>query len=248
MRRSEIIRLLSDGSSLQIKDLAETLGVSLMTIHRDLTQLQELGFIRRTRGIVSAEKSMLFESSYQFRVRQNIEEKRNLARAAIKHLEPGNAVMWDDSTTTFHVTDFINEVSPITVITNAFPVLERLQNSADITVIALGGKYLRPYNGYFGIYCERMIASFRVDVALMSTTTVQGLSLFTQDEMVVRNKQAMMSAARKKVLLVDRSKFQFSALNHFGELTDFDVVIVPRSLDPETVQRLTAGGVKLELV
>ena len=247
-RRAEIIRLLSDGSTIQIKDLAQSLDVSLMTIHRDLLVLQEQGFVRRMRGIVSAEKSMLFESNYHYRSRQKIEEKRRLARAAIAHLEPGNAVMWDDSTTTFHVTEFIADVTPITVITNAFPVLEALQDNPDVALIAIGGKYLRPYNGFFGIYCERAISSFRVDVALLSTTTVQGLSLFTQDEVVVRAKQSMMAVARKKVLLVDQSKFQFSALNHFADLTDFDVVIAPKELDTQLVNRLVSGGVKLELV
>lgn len=245
-RRAEIIRMLSDGSTFQIKDLAQSLDVSLMTIHRDLSFLQEQGFVRRMRGVVSAEKSMLFESNYQYRKRQKIEEKRRLARAAISHLEPGNAVMWDDSTTTYHVTEFIAEVAPITVITNAFPVLEALQDNPDIALIAIGGKYLRPYNGFFGIYCERAISSFRVDVALLSTTTVQGLSLFTQDEVVVRAKQAMMAVARKKVLLVDQSKFEFSALNHFADLTDFEVVIVPKDLDPEIADRLSSGGVRLE--
>lgn len=247
-RRAEIIRMLSDGSTIQIKDLAQSLDVSLMTIHRDLLFLQEQGFVRRMRGVVSAEKSMLFESNYHYRARQKIEEKRRLARAAIRHIEPGNAVMWDDSTTTFHVTEFIQEVSPVTVITNAFPVLEALQDNPDIALIAIGGKYVRSYNGFFGIYCEKAISSFRVDVALLSTTTVQGLSLFTQDEVVVRAKQAMMAVARKKVLLVDQSKFHFSALNHFADLTDFDIVIAPKELDGQLVNRLTSGGVNFELV
>lgn len=246
-RQAGIVKALSEGATIQIKDLAQQLGVSLMTIHRDLTTLQELGIVRRMRGAVSAEKSMLFESSYQFRAHKHVEEKRALARAAIKHIEPGNAVMWDDSTTVFHVTEFIDEVVPVTVITNAFAVLEKLQTHPEVTTIALGGRYLRSFHGYFGIYCERAIASFRADIALMSTTAVQGLSLFTADEMVVRTKQAMMAVSQKKILMVDSSKFQHSALNHFADLTDFDVVIVPKSLDTAILDPLHQGGVKIEL-
>ena len=247
-RRSEIIRILMETGSAQIKDLATTLGVSLMTVHRDLNDLHDQGLVRRIRGAVSAEKSMLFESSYLYRARQHVEEKRRLARAAAAHIEPGNAIVWDDSSTTFHVCDYIEQMTPITVITNALPVMERLRDKQDVELIGLGGKYHRVYNGFFGIACERAIRSYHVDVALMSTTTIQGTSLFTQDEHVVRAKQAMMEIARKKVLLVDESKFHFSALNYVAELTAFDVVLVSQSVDRAIVERMKAAGVKLELV
>jgi DeoR/GlpR family transcriptional regulator of sugar metabolism len=246
-RRSEIIRILMENGSAQIKDLSETLNVSLMTIHRDLNDLQNQGLVRRIRGSVSAEKSMLFESSYTYRARRYTEEKRRLARAAINHIEPGNAIMWDDSSTTYHVCEFVEQVAPVTIITNALPVMERLRDIQDIELIGLGGKYHRVYNGFFGLACETMIRSFHVDVALMSTTTIQGLSLYTQDEEVVRTKQAMLAVARKKVLLVDESKFHFSALNHVADLTAFDVVIVSKAVPEDAVVRMRQHGIRVEI-
>ncbi|MBX3582296.1 MAG: DeoR/GlpR transcriptional regulator [Rhizobiaceae bacterium] len=247
-RRAEIIKLLMESPSLPIKDLATRLDVSLMTIHRDLNDLQTQGLVRRLRGSVSAEKSMLFESSYLFRTHQHVGEKRKLARAAIAHIEAGDAIVWDDSSTTFHVTEFIDQVTPVTIITNALPVLEKLRASPDIDLIALGGKFHRSYNGFFGLACERAIRSYRVDVALLSTTTIQGLSMFTQDEQVLRAKQAMIEIARKKILLVDESKFHFSALNHVADLSVFDVVLVSRTVDEELVDQMQQAGIKLELV
>jgi DeoR/GlpR family transcriptional regulator of sugar metabolism len=247
-RRTEIMRILMDGGSTQIRELGERLGVSLMTIHRDLAELAEQGLIRRVRGAVSAEKSLLFESSYLFRARKNIEEKRRLARAAVAHLEPGHAVVWDDSTTTYQMVDFISQVTPITVLTNALPVLSQLHEMADVQLIALGGRYHRGYNAFVGLACEKAIRSYHVDVAVMSTTTVQDLSLYTQDEHIVRVKQAMLEVARKKILLVDESKFHFTALNHVAELTDFDLVLLPAGVDPERVAGLQRSGVKIELV
>jgi DeoR/GlpR family transcriptional regulator of sugar metabolism len=248
LRRSEIIRILMESGSAQIKDLATTLDVSLMTIHRDLNDLHNQGLVRRIRGAVSAEKSMLFESSYLYRARQHVEEKRRLARAAVAHIEPGNVIVWDDSSTTFHVCDFIDQVTPVTVITNSLPVMERLRDKQDVELIGLGGKYHRAYNGFFGLASERAIRSYHVDVALLSTTTIRGLSLYTQDEQVLRSKQAMIEIARKKILLVDESKFHFSALNHVADLSVFDVVLVSNSVEKAIVERMKDAGVKLELV
>lgn len=247
-RRSEIMRILIDAGTIHTKDLAERLGVSHMTIHRDLTDLQERGYVRRIRGEVSAEKTVLFESSYLFRSRQHAEEKRRVARAAVQQIEPGNAVLWDDSSTTFHVAEFIDRVTPVTVITNALPVIERLSTMADVDLIAIGGRYNKSYNGFFGIACEKAIGSYHVDVALMSTTTVQGLSLYTQDEQVVRAKQAMIASARRRVLLVDSSKFTFTALNYVADLTAFDLVILPSEVEPAAIDRMRAAGVKVEVV
>jgi len=247
-RRSQIMRILMESGSAQIKELAENLQVSLMTIHRDLNDLQDQGLVRRIRGSVSAEKSMLFESSYLYRAHQHVDEKRRLARAAVRHIEPGNAIVWDDSSTTFHVCDFIEQVAPVTVITNALPVMDRLRDVQEIELIGLGGKFHRGYNGFFGLACENTIRTFHVDVALLSTTTIQGLSLFTQDEQVVRAKQAMLSIARKKILLVDESKFHYSALNYVAELSVFDVVLVSQSVPQDAVARMRQHGIKLELV
>jgi DeoR/GlpR family transcriptional regulator of sugar metabolism len=247
-RRAEIMRLLMEGGSTPIKDLGERLDVSLMTIHRDLSDLQEQGLVRRMRGQVSAEKTMLFESSYLYRTRQHVADKRRLAEAAIAHIEPGNAIVWDDSSTTFQVCDFISQVTPVTVITNALPVMERLRNMPDVDLIALGGRHNRVYSGFFGMACENAIGTFHVDVALLSTTTVQGLSLYTQDEQVVRAKQAMMAIARKRILLVDSSKFRFTALMHVAQLTDFDVVLVAGDTNGVDLQLMRDAGVKLQLV
>lgn len=247
-RRTEIVRVLMESGTVQIKELTSLLGVSLMTIHRDLNVLEDQRVLRRLRGAVTAEKSMLVESSYQYRARQKVEHKRRLAKAAIRHIEPGNAVIWDDSSTTFHVTEFIADVAPVTVITNALPVMEKLRDMPDIDLIGLGGKYNRAYTGFFGMACEKAIRTLHVDVALLSTTTIQGIAMYTQDEQVVRAKQAMIEVARKKILLVDETKFHFSALNFVANLTEFDVVLLAGDIEPAVLDALRAAGVKMELV
>ncbi|MCD1632485.1 DeoR/GlpR family DNA-binding transcription regulator [Martelella mediterranea] len=247
-RRTKIIQFLMSGSSIQIRDLAEMLNVSLMTVHRDLSVLEAEGLARRLRGSVSAEKSLLFESSYNYRGRKNVEDKKRLARAAIAHLEPGNAVMIDDSTTTFHLTDYLEEVSPLTVVTNAAPILERLRQTPDIDLVSTGGRYHPGYHGYFGANCEKAMRSYHVDVAILSTTTIQGLSLYTPDEIVVRAKQTMMQVARRRILLADATKFQFSALNYVAEITDFDLVILTGDIPPKELELMRASNVNVEIV
>lgn len=247
-RRTKIIQMLMNGTSTLIRDLAEILDVSVMTIHRDLSALEKEGLVRRLRGSVSAEKSLLFESSYNYRSRKNVEDKRRLARAALAHLEPGNAVMIDDSTTTYHLSEFLPEIAPLTVVTNAAPILERLRHMPEIDLVSTGGRYHPGYNGYFGANCEKAIRSYHVDVAILSTTTIQGLSIYTPDEIVVRAKQAMMQVARRRILLADATKFGFSALNYVAEITDFDLVILTGDIPPGKLEAIKASKVNVQIV
>ena len=247
LRRTKILDLLLGGQQVPIKEIAEKLDVSLMTIHRDLVELEQNGAITRVRGAVSAEKSVLFESSYLFRSQKQIEEKKRLAKAALKYISPGNALAWDDSTTAFQLTEFIQEMTPLTVLTNGLAVIHRLCTEPGVEVIALGGKYHRGFNGFFGLHCETATATYVVDVAVMSSTTIRDASLFTQDEQVVRMKRAMLGIAKKSVLLVDSTKFKHSALNHIADLSDFDHVIISKDTEVEKLDDLRRRGVIFEL-
>lgn len=247
IRRTKILDLLLGGQQVPIKEIAEKLDVSLMTIHRDLAELEQNGAITRVRGAVSAEKSVLFESSYFFRSQKQVDEKKRLAKAAIKYIQPGNALAWDDSTTAYQMTEFIQDVTPITVLTNGLPVIQRLSTEPGVEIIGLGGKYHRGFNGFFGLQCEQAISTYVVDVAVMSSTTIQGVSLFTQDEQVVRMKRAMLNIAKKSVLLVDSTKFKYSALNHIADLSEFDHVIISGDSEAENLENLRKSGVAFEL-
>lgn len=131
--------------------------------------------------------------------------------------------------------------------TNGLDTINLLAKVSEVNVIALGGSYHRGFNGFFGLQCEEAISKRRVDVAVMSTTTVHGKSMYTQNERVLRVKRAMMRISRKTVLLVDSSKFQHSALNHIAELTDFDHVIISQETDKEVLSNLRSEGVRFEL-
>lgn len=248
LRHSAIVKILMESDRTQIKDLAEILKVSLMTIHRDLNTLQSKGLVRRVRGSVSAERSLVFESSYLFRSNQYVEEKRALAEAAVQHIEPGNAIIWDDSSTTYQICDYIESVTPVTVITNGLPVVSRLHAAPDVDLVCTGGKYHKSYNGFFGLTCEESIRTYHVDVALLSTTTVQGLSIYTADEQVVRVKRAMIDIAQKRILLADSSKFTFTALHYVADLSVFDLVLASKSTDAQYVDKMVSAGINLELV
>lgn len=106
-------QVLAEGSATAA-ELAERFGVSLMTIHRDLDELERQGVVRKFRGGVTAQPSGVFESNVQYRLKTMRPQKAAVAERALKLVEPGMAIMLDDSTSALEIARALRlaEVTP----------------------------------------------------------------------------------------------------------------------------------------
>lgn len=247
-RRHEIVKLVQNGKTVQVDELAERLAVSRMTIHRDLDLLESRGLLRKERGGATAESSLLFESNFHYRFQSFQEEKRALARAARALIEPGNVVMIDDSTTTLMICEELETIEHVTVITNSLAVCEKMRDRGNVHLILTGGSYNDTLQGFYGLVCEQTLSKLRADWAFLSASSAIGVSLYHQDQEVVRMKRALMASAERSVLLLGASKFKSRALNHFAEISEFDRVFIDRQVDEATAQRLRQAGISFDLV
>lgn len=247
-RRNRILELLRARDAASVDELAELLAVSKMTIHRDLDRLADLKLIRRIRGGATLQPSVVFESEVGYRARQHLAEKQALARRVSELIEPGMALILDDSTTTSAIQPFLLERLPLTVITNCVSLINALARQEGITLISLGGCYDPISDAFFGIVCEASVGCLRADLGIFSTAAVHGASAYLRDQDIARAKLAMMAASDRSVIAFDQSKFGKSALNLFTPLTAFDDVFVPDSTDPRLVTELKMAQVRVEVV
>jgi DeoR/GlpR family transcriptional regulator of sugar metabolism len=247
-RRKALLDYLLPVGSAQVDELADHFGVSRMTVHRDLKILEEQGIVRRVHGGVTVRSSNLADSTILYRSRLADSEKDALARAAVELVEPGQAIILDDSTTAVHVAAQIVSRKPLTVISSSLSVIDTLKDAHGIETICLGGHYNPRFNAFFGYFCEQAVGSLRANILFMSTSTVFGSTAYHQQEEVVKIKRALMSAADKKILLIDSSKFGKTALIRLAALTEFDEVITDNGIPPEDAEVLRKDGVHLRVV
>jgi DeoR/GlpR family transcriptional regulator of sugar metabolism len=92
-------RVHSEGS-VTVDQLVSLLGVSRMTVHRDLDVLEADAVLRKVRGGATALRSSLFESDFPFRLTSSVAAKNAIGRAAATFVDGGQAVICDESTTT----------------------------------------------------------------------------------------------------------------------------------------------------
>ncbi len=244
-RRQGIIDLLMQEGAASVEDLAARFGVSKMTIHRDLDDLEVAGMLRKVRGGASIETSLQFESDYRFRERRGVEAKTRIAAAAAAMIEPGMTVLINDGTTAGLLAGMLADRRPLTVITNSQGVIERLLDVSGITLLALGGIYSRKFNGFFGLVTEEALSRLRADLAFISSPAIQGGRCYHMDHEVVRAKRLMIACAARAVLLADTQKFGRTALHHLADLSAFAAVVTEAPLPPDQAAGLAEAGVRL---
>lgn len=241
-RRDAIVEEVLRSGSERIEDLAEKFDVSPMTIHRDLDELEAQGLMRKSRGVVTAVASSLFEASTEYRARQQRREKEAVAAAAFAYVEPGQAVILDDSTTGLYLARRLSERPPLTVITNFQRVMNSVTGYPGIALISLGGQYYQWCDGYMGNVTLNSLQSLRADILFMSTPAITDDICFHQHHDAVLVKRAMFEAAKRRILYFDHSKFEKRALHAHTPLREFDTIIVDANTPSEHVERLTDAG------
>lgn len=247
-RREAILTHLRDQETASVEELADLVGVSKMTVHRDLDRLAELRVVRKIRGGATLLPSIVFESDHAHRQLRNTHEKQALALRMGQLIEPGMALIIDDSTTSAALLPHLLNKRPLTVITNARRLINALVDEDDISVICLGGQYDAVTDAFTDYICELAISHLRADLGIFSTAAVQGISTYLHYAGLVRIKLAMMASADHTVMAFDHHKFGKSALNLFNSLTDFDQVLLTEGGDPQRLEALRSANVRFEVV
>lgn len=246
-RREQIRRLVIAEGFVRIEALAEMFDVSLMTVHRDLDVLQREGWLRKVRGGATAQPSASYHGDVRHRVQAMADAKQQLAAAALTLVEPGAAVMIDESTTALALAERLSAKAPLTVISNFLAIITRLAGQPGIDLIALGGAYYPAYDAFLGLRTTEAIRSLRGDILFMSTTAVTDGHCYHQSQETVAVKRAFMDSADRRILMIDHTKFSKNGLHRLAPLADFDLVIVDAGTSEAAVASLRVQGVPVQV-
>ncbi|MGI5226353.1 DeoR/GlpR family DNA-binding transcription regulator [Actinoallomurus iriomotensis] len=247
LRRGMLAEHVLTQGSASAAELAERFQVSLMTIHRDLDELERQGVVRKYRGGVTAQPSGVFESNVAFRMRTMPAEKDAIAGRAVEMIEPGMAVMLDDSTTSLALARRLENITPLTVVTNFLEGINLLAQMRDVRLLALGGDYDPLHDSFLGVSCIEAIELLQVDLCFVSTSAVTAGFAYHQEQHIVSVKRAMLASAARKILLLDHTKLSRTALHRVAPLSGFDGVIIDAGASEEALRELDEHKVAYEV-
>ena len=237
-RQRRIVDHLATVPTSSAAELAALTGMSLMTIHRDIDDLARRGILRKFHGGVSVLPTTVFESSSDFRLQTQAAAKSALAEVAASFVEPGMSIMLDDSTTVLAVARLLNDVGPLTVITNYRLVLEEFRDNDEIRLIIAGGEYSRTHDSFISVPSMSSVEAYAVDIVFQSTSTMNSEMTFHQEQDIVVMKRAMLGSGTRRVLMMDSSKVGRTSLHRYVPVSDFTDVVLTDDVDAETLERI----------
>ena len=246
-RQEKIRELVVGNGFVRIEQLVADFDVSLMTIHRDLDDLESQGWLRKVRGGATAQPSAVHHGDITHRLASNMEAKAEIAQAAASLVQPGQAVVLDDSTTALHVARQLPERGPLTVITNSMLVMRELAGKSQLDLVALGGVYYTAYDAFFGMQTMEAARSLSADLLFMSTTAITDGRCYHQSQETVQVKRVLMDISATRILVTDHSKFARRALHELAPVTEFDTMIVDRATPSEIVESLVELGTEVRV-
>ncbi|MGL3149362.1 DeoR/GlpR family DNA-binding transcription regulator [Microbacterium sp. A82] len=242
-RRTAILAAIRRDGSGQIDLLAADLGVSEMTVRRDLDDLETEGFLRRVRGGAVAVAGLR-----QFGERRSVRTraKQAIAAKAADLLPHSGAIALDASSTVGTLASAVRTRPGIVVATNSYENFSALRSIDEITAALIGGEQDPATGSFVGrIACDAaqsmLYQAFFTSAYAVHAT--HGTSEASLAESQV--KRAFAAQSKRTVLCIDSSKLDDVAVAATLSLEDIDILIT--ELDPADA-RLDAYRVHLEIL
>ena len=247
-RLDGILECLMANESASAQSLAAHFDISLMTVHRDLDELQRRGIVRKFRGGVSIERTSSYEIAAPLRRRIATEQKLAIGAAAATEVAPGQVIMLDDSTTASHMIRHLIEIEELRVVTNYLPSLRELSEVTGISVTAIGGDFDSGHESFVGEGAAKAVRELRVDALYFSTSSADRDGMYHQEEKVVRLKAEMIRCAGRRVLLMDSSKLAQTSLHRVCGWDVIDELITDDAAPLGIIEDIRAQGVVVRVV
>jgi DeoR family transcriptional regulator of aga operon len=248
-RRQHVLSLLQRDGRVLVGDLSDQLGISRITIRKDLEHLQAKGLIQRTHGgALALQSGSLFDPSLVEKEKLHQKEKQLIADAAVKLVSEGQCVVLDSGTTTTTIARTLRQFSHLTVITNAVNIAAELSNT-DFEVILTGGTLRKNSFSLVGPPAEDHLGEMHGDILFLGVDGFDPkIGVTTPNVLESRVNRAMVRAAKTVVAVCDSTKFGHSSLALIVPTDQINIVITDNKLLPEHAQALEKAGVTVILV
>jgi DeoR/GlpR family transcriptional regulator of sugar metabolism len=215
-----------------VADLVRVLGVSDMTIRRDIEALAERGLVAKVHGGAIAIEGTTDEPGYAAKSEQQREEKLAIARAAAVLVKPGCAIGISAGTTTAALAYELLEVPELTVVTNSIPVADIFYHSGrtDQTVMLTGGTRT-PSDALVGPVAQDAAARINLDLLFLGVHGMSPRAGFTTPNLSEADtNRALVAAARRLVVLADHTKWDTIGIATIAALSEAHVVVTDSGL------------------
>jgi DeoR/GlpR family transcriptional regulator of sugar metabolism len=228
-RQSLILQAVRNDGSARVSDLTQQLGVSDMTIRRDLEVLAKDGLVEKVHGgAVLPGSHGGHEPGFEDKLVLERPEKTSIARTAAGLVRPGTAIAIAAGTTTFALAQCLLDVPGLTIVTNSLRVANLFggNRTPDVASVVLTGGMRTASDALVGPVADLTIASLHFDTLFLGCTGLDPeVGLSTPNLAEAETNRALIKVARRVVVLADHTKWGVVSLASFAPVEKVNVLV-----------------------
>lgn len=205
-RRHRIIERVAEEQTIHVGSLARELGVSEMTIRRDIRRLERDGFLRQTYGGATAHLTRAMDVAFNARALEHAREKRLIAMRAAPLIEGARTIYLGIGTTTEQFARFLPARSDLTIVTASLPI-GSLLGTRPVRTVVLGGAVVREELTLIGPMALQGVERYLFDLAVVGAAGISarwGVTELSDEDAEVQRRA--LARSHRVVVLADGSK------------------------------------------
>jgi len=245
-RHQFILEKLKKEGKVNIIDLVEQMGVSGVTIRKDLKLLEDKSLLYRTHGGGSVHNPYATERLADEKELVNSDEKRKIAKAANDLIDQAESIMISSGTTAYEFARALHPAMQLTVITPALKVALALSNRPNIEVLQLGGLVRQNTSSVSGAHALQILKDISCNTLFMGVSGIDfdfGVSIAYLSEVALHQK--MIETAQTVVILADSTKFDRRGLGRVCSLEQVQYIVTDNKISKNSIQALEDRGIKV---
>ncbi len=247
-RRERVARVVGERGHIVIAELALELGVSEMTVRRDVAQLEQDGRVVSFYGGVRAAHNDNRPGPFAQRASQEQRAKVRIARRAAELVGEETAIAIDAGSTGAKLALELTSANRLRVVTASVPVITAFLDAHAAEVVALGGTLRRDAQSFFGPSTVAAASNLQVDTYFMGAGAASERGVFVSLDGDAQLKRQLMAVASRVVLLCDSTKFSMRAMTRVCGWDAIDVIVTDDRIDDDTLAMVRAAGVEMLVV
>lgn len=243
-RHLKILDIVNEKERVSVQELSEELGLSVVTIRKDLEELEAEGLLRRMHGYAAKASPDAINSRMSFRYL----EKKKIAKKAVSLVEPMETIMIESGSTCALFAAELAAVNDVTIITNSTYIARSLGAAPGVKVILLGGDYDTVAEVTTGPVTELCAQEYYVDkifVGIDGYTEENGFTNINHTR--CSTVRALAKQADKVIVLTTSDKFGKRSVAKMLSSEEVHTIVTDSQLAPAYVETLQSHQIRVEI-
>ncbi|MBG9789213.1 cytochrome C [Brevibacillus laterosporus] len=244
-RRGKILEILHEAQRVLVKELAEQFHVSIDSIRRDLSIMEEQGLLKKTHGgaiPVSAVRKPVVPSAV--RIKDGPSHITAISKTAVSYIQEHDTIFLSGTNLHFHMVKYLPQHMPITVVTNSIKIAEQLRESENTDVYLIGGQ-VKKTGLISDIIANEMVKQFTIDLCFMTAGAISLQGVSTPTPEVASFSRAVLEVSRRRFILASHENMEHDAFSKIGPLNSFHLLITDEGTPKELRDQIEKQGLEV---